>query len=101
MSTIAIEDVVVLAVTELAISGVVDLPKENDWAGVDLVAPGYYEERAFSNFLGSTFSDGVRIAVEDTVIHVYKFERMGVVAHAEFSGRVSYTVIASVVKEWI
>jgi hypothetical protein len=101
MSLIAIEDVVVLAVTELAISGVVDLPIDNDWSGVDLVAPGYYEERAFSSFLGKTFSDGVRIAVEDTVIHIYKFERMGVVAQAEFRGDVSYLVIAAVVKGWI
>lgn len=99
MSTIAIEDVVVLAVTELAISGVVDLPIENDWSGVDLVAPGYYESVPYARGLG--FKNGVRIAVEDTVIHIYKFQDLGVVAHAEFSGRVSYPVIAAVVKEWI
>ena len=101
MSLIAIEDVVVLAVTELAISGVVDLPKENDWRGVDLVAPGYYEERNFSNFLGTMFVKGVRISVEDNVIHIYKFDRSCVVAQAEFRGDVSYLVIAAVVKEWI
>jgi hypothetical protein len=103
MSTLTLEDLIVEAATELAISGLCDVPVENLFGGVDLVAPGYYEGRAFSNFLGSTFTDGVRIAVEDNVIHIYKFERMGVVAHATFAAGFANlsSAMAAVAKAWL
>lgn len=104
MPTLNLEDVIVEAAVDLATSGECDLPIDNKWGGVDLVAPGSYESQAEygrTHYLG--LFNGVRIAIEDSTVHVYKFERAGVVASASFAGSFGTlsSVLVAVVKEWI
>jgi hypothetical protein len=96
MSVLNLEDVIAEAVTGLAISGECDLPIDNKWGGVDLVAPGYYE--FYSNNVGG-LRDGVRVAIEDTHVFIYQYKSWELVGHAELSGSViSSDLIASIVK---
>ena len=87
MSVLNIEDVIVEAVSELAISGECDLPIDNKWGGADLVAPGYYELQAeYSRTHYRGLRDGVRISIEDETVHIYKFEQGGVASHTTLQG---------------
>lgn len=101
MSVLNLEDVIVEVATELAISGECDLPLDNQWGGVDLVAPGYYEGVEDPKRL--VFTNGVRFAIEDNVIHIYKAENYGIVAHATFVASLASlsSVLVAVAKEWI
>jgi hypothetical protein len=100
MSVLTLEDVIVEAATELAISGECDVPVENRWYGVDLVSAGYYEKVPYAR--GFSMKNGVRLTVEDESIHIYKIENWGTSAHAQFSGEmVSSSVLVAIVKEWI
>lgn len=100
MLVLNLEDVIVEAATELAISGECDVPVENKWNGVDLVACGYYEAVPYARSF--SIKNGVRLTVEDGSIHIYKFENFGTSAHAQFSGEmVSSSVLVAIVKEWI
>jgi hypothetical protein len=101
MSVLTLEDVVIEAATELAISGFCDVPVENKFGGVDLVPAGYYESRSFSNFLTTTFTNGVRFAIEDNVIHIYKAENFAIAASVSFKGSVSSSVLVAIAKEWL
>jgi hypothetical protein len=101
MSVLTLEDVVIEAATELAISGFCDVPVENKFGGVDLVPAGYYESRSFSNFLTTTFTHGVRFAIEDNVIHIYKAENFAIAASVSFKGSVSSSVLIAIAKEWL
>jgi hypothetical protein len=83
MSVLNLEDVIIEAATELAISGECDVPLDNKWGGVDLVAPGYYE---FYKGNVSGLRDGVRISIEDETVHIYKFEQYGVASHTTLQG---------------
>ena len=95
-----LEDVIVEAATELAISGECDVPRDNKWGGVDLVAPGYYEST--SSFDPFVFTTGVRFAVEDGTLHIYKAENNSIVAHIKFSGHISSSsVLVAIAKEWL
>lgn len=100
MSVLNLEDVIVEVATELALAGECDVPVDNKWGGVDLVAPGYYE--LVSKNVGG-LCDGVRISIEDGVVHVWKFERYGVSAHATFAAGFAAlnSILVAVVKEWI
>lgn len=87
MPILNLEDVIVEAATQLAISGECDIPVDNKWCGVDLVAPGYHElqaEYARTHYLG--LRDGVRISVEDETVHIFKFEKGGVASHTTLNG---------------
>jgi hypothetical protein len=101
MSVLNLEDVIVEAATSLALSGECDLPLDNNWGGVDLVAPGYYENIAHPKSL--LFTNGVRFAIEDNVIHIYKMENFGIVAHATFVASLASlsSVLVAVAKEWL
>jgi hypothetical protein len=101
MSTLTLQDVIVEVATDLAISGECDLPIDNKWGGVDLVVPGYYESVPYAR--GLIFTNGVRFAIEDNLLHVYKFENNGIVAHATFAGSFSSLpfVLAAVAKAWL
>lgn len=100
MLVLDLESLIIEAATELAISGECDLPFGNKWHGVDLVAPGYYEGVAQPNDL--LLINGVRIAVEDESIHIYKFEHYGVAASASFKGKtISSSVLVAIAKEWL
>lgn len=104
MSVLNLEDVIVEVATELAISGECDLPIDNKWNGVDLVASGSYESQAEygrTHYLG--LRDGVRISIEDNTVHVFKFEKGGVSAHATFNAGFATlnSILVAVVKEWI
>ena len=98
MSVLNLEDVIVEAATELAISGECDVPVDNDFGGCDISLPG-----VDSGFLKGSFHTGVRFAIEDGTVHVYKFERFGVVARASFSGSFSTlsSVLVVIAKEWL
>lgn len=96
MLILNLEDVIVEAATELAISGECDVPLDNQWGGVDLVAPGYGD--FYSKNVGG-LRDGVRIAIEDTHVFIYKYKSWELVGHAELSGSViSSDLIVSIVK---
>lgn len=101
MSVMTLEDVIVEAAVELATSGLCDVPVENRYGGVDLIAAGSYDDVMKDFHKG--FRDGVRFAIEDGTVHVYKFERFGVVARASFSGSFSTlsSILVAIVKEWI
>lgn len=100
MLVLDLESLIIEAATELAISGECDLPVGNKWHGVDLVAPGYYEGIADPNNM--LLINGVRLAVEDESIHIYKFEQYGVAASASFKGKtISSSVLVAIAKEWL
>lgn len=104
MSVLNLEDVIVEVATELALAGECDVPVDNKWNGVDLVAPGHYEFQAEyrrTHYLG--LRDGVRISIEDNTVHVFKFEKGGVSAHATFAAGFGTlnSILVAVVKEWI
>lgn len=93
MSVMTLEDVIVEAATDLAMSGEIDVPVDNSWDGVDVVAAGTTGNRS-RNF--------VRIAVQDGTVFIHKFENFGVAASASFNGQmVSSSVLVAVVKEWL
>jgi hypothetical protein len=96
MSVLNLEDVIIEAATELAISGECDVPVDNKYGGVDLVAPGYGE--FYSKNVGG-LRDGVRIVAEDSHVFIYKYKTWELVGHAELSGSViSSSLISSIVK---
>jgi hypothetical protein len=100
MSVLTLEDVIIEAATELAISGFCDVPVENNWDGVDLFASGFFESIPASR--GVLMIDGVRFAIEDNVLHMYKFECFGLVATISFKGQmVSSSVLVAIAKEWL
>jgi hypothetical protein len=99
MSVLTLEDVVIEAATELAISGECDLPIDNKWGGVDLVVPGYYDSVPYAR--GLIFTNGVRFAVEDDTLHIYKFEKHGLAAQVSIKGKVSSSVLVAIAKEWL
>lgn len=99
MSVLTLEDVIIEAATELAISGLCDVPVENKFGGVDLVAPGYFESVPYAR--GLVFVNGVRFAVEDQTLHIYKAENYGIAASVSFEGGVSSSVLVAIAKEWL
>lgn len=95
MSVLNLEDVIVEAATELAISGVCDVKRNNAWGGVDLVPAGFVEN------VGG-FANGVRIALLDNHVILYQFESWNIAGQIDLGGSaVSSSLIASIVKEWI
>jgi hypothetical protein len=98
MLVLNLEDVIVEAATELAISGECDVPVDNDFGGCDVFLPG-----AMDGKVRGALHNGVRFAIEDGTVHVYKFERFGVVARASFSGSFSTlsSVLVVIAKEWL
>ena len=100
MSVLTLEDVIAEAAAELAIGGECDVPMDNKWNGVDLVACGSYEN--FKKDAPDYFRDGVRLAIEDETLYIYKFESFGLSAVASFKGQtVSSVVIVAIVKGWL
>lgn len=100
MKVINLQDVIVEAAVELSIGGVCDVPVSNNWNGVDLVAAGYSESVPASR--GVSMVDGVRIAIEDETVYMYKFESFGVAAIVSFKGQmVSSSVLVAIAKEWL
>ena len=97
MKVLDLEDVIVEAATELAISGECDVPVDNNFGGCDLFLPG-----ANSGFMKGSFHTGVRFAIEDETVHVFKFQGFGVAAIASFKGQmVSSAVLVAIAKEWL
>jgi hypothetical protein len=97
MSVVTLEDVIVEAATELAISGECDVPVDNIFGGCDVFLPGGMDE-----IVAGALHNGVRFAIEDNVIHMFKFERYGVAAVATFKGQiVSSSVLVAIAKEWL
>lgn len=96
MSVITLEDLIVEAVTELAISGEIDVPIDNNFGGADVVLPGMN-----NGFLKNSFHTGVRFAIDDNEISIFKFKGFGVEAVATFRGTISSSVLVAVAKGWL
>ena len=97
MFTLSLEDVMVEAVVELATSGECDVPVDNNFGGCDVFLPGVN-----SGFLKGSFHTGVRFAIVDESLTIYKFERFAVAASVSFKGEmVSSSVFVAIAKEWL
>jgi len=97
MSVMTLEDVIVEAATELAISGLCDVPVDNNYGGCDLYLSG-----ANSGFMKGFFHTGVRFAIEDQSIHMFKFQNFAIAASVKFNGQmVSSSVLVAIAKEWL
>jgi hypothetical protein len=97
MLVLNLEDVIVEAATELAISGECDVPVDNDFGGCDVFLPG-----AMVGMVRGALHNGVRFVIEDNTLRMYKFERFGASACASFSGEmVSSSVLVAIAKEWL
>jgi hypothetical protein len=97
MLVLNLEDVMVEAATELAISGECDVPVDNIFGGCDVFLPG-----AMKYQVAGALHKGVRFAIEDGTLHMYKFEGYGVAAVVSFKGQmVSSSVLVAIAKEWL
>jgi hypothetical protein len=97
MKVLNLEDVIVEAAVELATSGECDVPVDNNFGGCDLFLSG-----TNSGFMKGSFHTGVRFAIEDETVHVFKFQGFGVAAVASFKGQmVSSSVLVAIAKEWL
>ncbi len=95
MSVLNLEDVIVEAVTDLAISGECAVPVENMYNGADVF-------RDQDDFVRGLLRNGVRFHSEDGAIVIYKFESYGLAAQARFTGEmVSSSVLVAIAKEWL
>lgn len=98
MLVLNLEDTMVEAVTNLACTGEIDVPVDNIYGGCDVFLP----ESNSSSFMKGTFHTGVRFAIEDETLTIYKFERFAVAASVSFKGQmVSSSVLVAVVKGWL
>jgi hypothetical protein len=97
MKVLNLEDVIVEAVTDLAISGECDVPVDNAFGGCDVFLAG-----AMDGIVSGALRNGVRFSTEDGTLRIYKFERYGVSASASFRGEmVSSSVLVAIAKEWL
>ena len=96
MLVLNLQDVMIEAATELAISGEIDVPIDNQWGGVDVFLPGVVAHR------GRNFYNGVRFVEVDGSIVMYKFAGSLVCAEVTFKGEmVSSSVLVAIAKEWL
>ncbi len=92
-----LEDVIVEAATELAISGECDVPMDNFYGGCDVFLPS-----ANAGFIKGSFHTGVRFSIEDEAIHMFKFHNFAIAASVKFRGEmVSSSVLVAIAKEWL
>jgi hypothetical protein len=97
MLVLNLEDVMVEAVTDLALTGEIDVPVDNIYGGADVFAGRYN-----TGFMKDSFHTGVRFAIVDETLHMYKFERFAVAASVSFKGQmVSSSVLVAIAKEWL
>ena len=95
MSVLNLEDVIVEAVVELAISGECDVPVDNIYNGADVF-------RNEGDFVRGLLRNGVRFVIDDEAVVIYKFESYGLAAQARFTGKmVSSSVLVAIAKEWL
>ena len=77
ITTTAIDE----AVLNIVADGQLEVPQLNAFNGVDLWKPGQlglvYNRRTASYYM----KEGVRVAEDDGVVHVYRFEPTGVAQH--------------------
>jgi hypothetical protein len=97
MKVMTREEVIVEAAVELAVSGECDVPVDNIYGGCDVSLPG-----TNSGFMKGTFHTGVRFAIEDETVHMFKFEKFAIAASIKFNGQmVSSSVLVAIAKEWL
>jgi hypothetical protein len=97
MLVLNLEDVIVEAATELAISGECDVPVDNNYGGCDVFVPS-----ANAGFMKGSFHTGVRFAIEDQAIHMFKFHNFAIAASVKFRGEmVSSSILVAIAKEWL
>jgi hypothetical protein len=90
-----LEDVIVEAVVELAMSGEFAVPVDNIYNGADVF-------RDEDGFVHGLLRNGVRFVTDDEAIVIYKFESYGLAAQARFTGEmVSSSVLVAIAKEWL
>lgn len=97
MLVLNLEDTMVEAVTNLACTGKIDVPVDNNFGGCDVFLPG-----AMVGLVRGALHNGIRFAIQDETLHMYKFESFGVAASVSFKGEmVSSSVLVAIAKEWL
>jgi hypothetical protein len=94
----ATDSKIVGAVVEIASSGEIDVPQNNNFRGADVWKPGQLGVK-FTTCGDSYLAEGVRIAIEDTQITLYKFERSGVSAIIKMSETCSEAFLIAAIQE--
>ena len=80
-----VEDRIVDAVVELAITGEIEVPQDNDFGGADIWKVGQagvrFEAPKQGDRSGRKYlAEGVRIAKDDNQVRIYRFEGNGIEA---------------------
>jgi hypothetical protein len=94
----ATDNKIVNAVVEIALSGEIDVPQDNEYGGADVWKPGQLGYK-FTPRNDRFFAEGVRIAVEDNKITLYKFEQAGVSATIKMSDTCSEAFLIAAIQE--
>jgi hypothetical protein len=95
MSVQTLEDVIVEAVCELAITGECAVPVDNMYNGADVF-------RDQDDFVRGLLRNGVRFVIDDEAVVIYKFESYGLAAQVRFTGEmVSSSILVAIAKEWL
>jgi hypothetical protein len=94
----ATDNKIVNAVVEMALSGEIDVPQDNEFGGADLWKPSQLgitnTARGYKHL-----AEGVRIATEDNQITLYKFERSGVSRTIKMSDTCSEAFLIAAIQE--
>jgi hypothetical protein len=94
----ATDNKIVNAVVEIALSGEIDVPQDNEFGGADVWKPGQVGI-AYTVRDHKYLSEGVRIAIEDNQITLYKFERSGVSRTIKMSDTCSEAFLIAAIQE--
>ena len=95
MSISTLEDLIVEAVCELAITGECAVPVDNMYNGADV----FCNE---GDFVRGLLRNGVRFVIDDEAVVIYKFESYGLAAQVRFTGEmVSSSILVAIAKEWL
>jgi hypothetical protein len=95
----ATESKIVNAVVEISMSGEIDVPQDNDFGGADLWKPGQLGVKIISGSGDRYLAEGVRVAVEDNQINLFKFERSGVSRTIKMSDTCSEAFLIAAIQE--
>ena len=94
----ATDNKIVNAVVEIAMSGEIDVPQDNDFGGADVWKPGQLGVK-FTKSNDRYLAEGVRIAIEDNQITLFKFERSGVSRTIKMSDTCSEAFLIAAIQE--
>jgi hypothetical protein len=95
----ATDSKIVNAVVEFAMRGEIDVPQDNDFGGADLWKPGQLGVKIISGSGERYVAEGVRIAIDDNQINLYKFERSGLSRTIKMSDTCSEAFLIAAIQE--